>query len=97
MPKSGIKKYYYPTPTVTGPVRIIAEANGVLTLKSVGGEFGKYDEASDRHLKIQVPGGATDIFDLRTRTYREALTVRSNLGKIRKLWQGRNMTALRHN
>ena len=62
---------YYPTPTATGPVRIISEKNGVLTLQSVGGEYEQsVDHGAAPSIKVIVQGGVTYHFNLKTRLFR---------------------------
>jgi len=67
----------YPTPTATGPLRIVGEKNGLLTAVSVAGIYNKnteYDSATisggTTFEAVKAPGGATYIFDLRTLRYR---------------------------
>lgn len=67
----------YPTPTATGPIRIIAVTNGLLILTSVRGTFDKNLERdrsanpdSPTFESAGVPGGATYTFDMRTLRYR---------------------------
>lgn len=55
---------FYSTPKSTGPVRIISEVNGVLTLKSVAGEFEVYDQNTYPSKKVYVPGSAIYSFDV---------------------------------
>lgn len=66
------KGKFYSVPTPTGPVRIIFEKNGVLTLKSVSGEFEVYDLKQETYppKKVSVPGGATYYFDVKTRIFK---------------------------
>jgi hypothetical protein len=66
----------FPTPTATGPVRIIGERDGVLTLESLSGIFDR-DTSSDPAggpdgstvAHVTTPGGARYVFDLRTLRY----------------------------
>jgi len=67
----------FPTPTATGPVRIVAEKNGLLTVWSVQGKFDRntsFDStaSTDDSLSnsVEAPGGAMYVFDLRTLRYR---------------------------
>jgi hypothetical protein len=58
------------TPTATGPVKIISERDGVLTLKSLKGEYAVLDpEDESKADVVKTPGGVTYYFDLRTRTF----------------------------
>ncbi|MEK7510021.1 MAG: S8 family serine peptidase [Patescibacteria group bacterium] len=59
----------YPTPTATGPVKIVSEMNGVLTLESLAGEFEVYHEDTDMREKVKTLGGSIYHFDIRTRTF----------------------------
>jgi hypothetical protein len=61
---------FYPTPTPTGPVKIVAEDNGVLTLESIAGEFGiGVVDGGGVSGMVTTPGGATYYFDMKTRTF----------------------------
>ena len=60
----------YPTPRATGPVKIVAESNGVLTLKSVAGTYEVYHKDTNTRESVKVPGGTTYYFDVKTRTFR---------------------------
>ncbi|MEK7538565.1 MAG: hypothetical protein AAB552_01860 [Patescibacteria group bacterium] len=68
----------YPTPTATGPVRITAEKDGVLTLESLAGTYDVYESgpageipfSEQKHEKVTAIGGVTYYFDLKTRTFR---------------------------
>ncbi len=60
---------YYPAPTATGPLKILAERDGVLALISLPGTYDVYDEASDTHSTVTVPGGSTAVFDTKTHTF----------------------------
>lgn len=61
----------YPTPTATGPVKIVSETNGVLTLESLAGEFEVYHEDTDTREKIKTPGGKAYYFNVRTKTFQQ--------------------------
>jgi hypothetical protein len=61
----------YPTPTATGPVKIVAENNGILTLKSIAGTNEMYSETDARVSGgVKTPGGDTYYFNLITRQFR---------------------------
>lgn len=64
------KRSAYLTPTATGPVRITAEKNGVLTLESLAVTRTDFDRGSQTSKEVSTPGGATYYFDLKTRTFR---------------------------
>lgn len=66
---SGARVIYY-TPTATGPVKIVAESNGVITLESVGGEYEVYNESTDTRGRVRTPGGETYRFNVRIGTFR---------------------------
>jgi hypothetical protein len=58
------------TPTATGPVKIIAEKDGILTLESQKGEYGVYDpDDESRGEVVKTPGGVLYYFDIRNRTF----------------------------
>ena len=61
----------YPTPTATGPVKVVSEKNGVLTLQSIAGTYKIY-RVEDGAVTggVTTPGGATYTFDLATKTFR---------------------------
>ena len=59
----------YPTPTATGPVKIVSESNGVLTLKSIASTYEVYHEDTDTRESVKTPGGATYYFDVKTRVF----------------------------
>lgn len=62
---------YYPTPTATGPVRIVSEKDEMLTLQSVGGEYEQsVDHGVAPSIKVKVKGGVTYYFDLKTRLFK---------------------------
>ncbi|MBI3671539.1 hypothetical protein HY249_01965, partial [Candidatus Azambacteria bacterium] len=50
-------------------LEIVSENNGVLTLRSVSGDYEVYHESSDTREKIKTPGGAIYLFNIRTRTF----------------------------
>lgn len=60
----------FPTPTKTGPVKIVSEKNGIVTLESVAGTFQTYDDGGAKDGTVKTPGGTTYTFDLSTMTYR---------------------------
>lgn len=58
------------TPTATGPVKIIAENDGVLTLESQKGEYGVYDpDDKSKGEVVKAPGSVLYYFDIRNRTF----------------------------
>jgi hypothetical protein len=65
----------YPTPTATGPIHIVSEVNGLLTISSQQGAFARntefdnpgFDNSTDM---VNAPGGAIYVFDLHTLRYR---------------------------
>ena len=58
---------YYPSPTATGPLKIVSEKDGVLTLVSVAGEYAMHDLAGENPERIvKAPGGSTYLFDTNT-------------------------------
>lgn len=63
---------FYSTPTATGPVRIVSEKDGVLTLKSIGGEYKVYNPSLDaeHQEKVKVKGGMMYYFNLKTRLFK---------------------------
>ena len=63
------KREVYDAPTETGPLEITSEDNGVLTLKSIAGEYEVYHIDSDTRENIKTPGGAIYLFDIKTRTF----------------------------
>ncbi len=62
----------YYTPTATGPIKIIAEKNGVLTLQSTGGTYVIYDDnkSADEYEQVTVSGGKLYYFDLKTEVFK---------------------------
>jgi hypothetical protein len=60
---------YYPTPTATGPIKIMADAKGELTGVSLKGTFYTNPDAGSQ-VGVETPGNATYVFDLETRKYR---------------------------
>ena len=65
---SGEREIYSP-PTATGPVKIIAEKDGIFTLESIAGEYEVYHEDTDSREKVTTPGGAIYRFNIRTRVF----------------------------
>jgi hypothetical protein len=58
-----------PTPTATGPVKVVSEAGGTLTLKSVAGTF-KAEHGDDAPPEyVTTPGGATYYFNIAARKF----------------------------
>lgn len=68
--KNNSKGKFYPTPKLTGPVRIISELNGVLILKSVSGEFEIYDQNTYSSKKVQASASTVYSFDVRKQLFR---------------------------
>ncbi len=67
----GISGLFFPTPTMTGPVRIISETNGMLTLESQEGVFVSVNDDRDPPMKeVSTPGHTTYFFDTKTYTYK---------------------------
>jgi hypothetical protein len=62
-------RQYIATPTATGPVKIISESNGVLTLQSIAGVYEVYREATDTIEYVTAPGGTTYRFSVLTRKF----------------------------
>ncbi len=60
---------YYLTPTKTGPLMIISEKDGILTLRSIAGRYEVYHIEDDTREHVQTQGGAEYRFDIRTRTF----------------------------
>ncbi len=65
---SGEREIYF-TSTATGPVKIIAEKDGILTLESISGKYEVYREDTDSREKVTTPGGAIYRFNVRTRAF----------------------------
>jgi|HubBroStandDraft_5_1064220.scaffolds.fasta_scaffold144391_1 hypothetical protein len=67
---------YYPTPTATGPVRIVSESGGILTLESIAGTYEVSTPDNDpgpmTSKQVTTPGGATYHFNIVTRKFQEA-------------------------
>jgi hypothetical protein len=58
------------TPTPTGPVKIISEKDGILTLRSQKGQYGVYNpEDESKGEIVKTPGGVLYYFDLQTRKF----------------------------
>ena len=66
---TGVGANIYNTPSATGPVEIVSEANGVLVLHSIAVSVDVYDEVADRHTTVATQGGTTYTFDTKTRTF----------------------------
>jgi hypothetical protein len=61
----------YLTPTATGPVKVVSEKNGVLTLQSIVGTYEIYRIDDGAVIgKVTTPGGSTYSFDLNTLTFK---------------------------
>lgn len=55
---------YFPSPTATGPLKIVSEKDGILTLISVAGNYPMRDEAGEQLEKmVTTRGGSTYYFD----------------------------------
>jgi hypothetical protein len=57
-------------PTATGPLKIVSEANGVLTLQSVAGSYEAYGPMTNTRSEVTTSGGTTYKFDLASRTFK---------------------------
>lgn len=64
----GAKAIY--APTATGPLKIVSEANGVLTLQSIAGTYEAYNADTNTRHDVTTKGGATYTFDLASRTFK---------------------------
>ncbi len=62
--KDSSKGKFYSAPKSTSPVRIISEANGILTLESVIGEFETYNQDAYPPAKVLVKGITAYSFDI---------------------------------
>ena len=70
----------YDTPTAAGPVKVISEAGGILTLQSISGSYRipTPDWDPDRNPSslaprpVTTPGGATYYFNMRTKTFQNS-------------------------
>lgn len=60
----------YAAPTSSGPLKIVSESNGVLTIQSVAGTYEAYDADTNLRQNVTTKGGTTYTFDTRTRTYK---------------------------
>jgi hypothetical protein len=60
----------YPAPTATGPLKIVSEANGILTARSLAGTYEVYDINTDTRHYVTTAGGTTYMFDVASRTFR---------------------------
>lgn len=55
---------YFPAPTATGPLKIVEEEDGILTLISMAGNYPMRDEAGEQVEKmVTTRGGSTYYFD----------------------------------
>lgn len=64
---------YYPSPEATGPLKIMSEKDGVLTLESQSGSFEKHDIAGEWPAEeVRTPGGKTYFFDTRSFKFLES-------------------------
>lgn len=57
-------------PTATGPLKIVSEANGVLSLESVAGTYEAYDANTNTRSEVSTSGGTMYTFDLSSRTFK---------------------------
>ncbi len=57
-------------PTATGPLKIVSEASGVLTLQSVGGTYEAYDADTNTRHEVTTKGGTTYTFDLASQSFK---------------------------
>jgi hypothetical protein len=60
----------YTSPTATGPLKVVAEKSGSLTLQSVAGTYEVYNMDTDTRTNVTTAGGATHTFDLATKAFR---------------------------
>lgn len=67
--RNNSKSKFYSTPKSTGPIRIISELNGTLTLKSVSGEFEIYDQNVYPSKKVQTSDSSAYLFDIRKQLF----------------------------
>lgn len=59
----------YNSPTATGPLKIISETGGILTLQSQAGTWETYDENTDTRSTVTTKGGVTYRFNTATNTW----------------------------
>ncbi|HET8574885.1 MAG TPA: hypothetical protein VFM02_01785 [Candidatus Paceibacterota bacterium] len=57
-------------PIATGPLKIVSEANGTLTVQSVAGTYEVYDANTDTRRDVTTKGGTTYTFNLKSRTFK---------------------------
>lgn len=62
----------YSVPIAAGPVRIIAEKNGVLTLQAIAGDFEEFtgDDSGQPATMVHTTGGRKYFFDLSSRSFK---------------------------
>lgn len=61
----------YLAPTATGPLKIISEENGVLTIQSLAGTYEANDIQTDARSEVKTKGGDTYSFLLEAREFRQ--------------------------
>ncbi len=66
--KDDIKGNYYNAPTMSGPLRIISESNGILIVESIKGEFERYGVPQER---VQTSGLTTYRFDIKSGIFKK--------------------------
>lgn len=59
----------YKTPSATGPVKIVAESNGILILESITGTFEVYREETNTRENVITPGKSVYHFNTTTRKF----------------------------
>lgn len=59
----------YPTPTKTGPVKIISAEGDIITLESQAGDWEKFDENTGLREKISTSGGEKYRFNTETQSW----------------------------
>lgn len=67
----GLQSNVISTPTATGPVRIVSEVNGVLTLESLAGKYRPMHNGQLTNEVVETPGGARYHFSVRTNKFQE--------------------------
>lgn len=62
----------YSVPVAAGPVRILAEKNGVLTLQAIAGDFEEFtdDDSGQPATMVHTTGGKKYFFDLSSRSFK---------------------------
>ena len=65
--KDDVRGHYYNAPDATGPLRIISEANGILVVMSIKGEFERYNAL---HERVHTPGLTIYRFDMKSGVFK---------------------------